>query len=145
MPPAFISLMSEEGRVTCVLMLTSWILGLAELLDSIFGCSPSSHPPLAVEEMFWGQKGCYVFVFLLSLPSNGPWSSFPAGCCMLSSPSYLSYTPTLGSGVAFRSLIVVYMHWARWQGKAGSVLPWKEGCLSVCLWVLRMLEKTLGR
>ena len=46
--------------------------------------------------------------------------------------------------MAFRSLIVVYMHWARWQGKAGLVLPWKEGCLSVCLWVfLRMLEKTL--
>ena len=52
---------------------------------------------------------------------------------------------TQGSGVAFRSLIVVYMHWARWQGKAGLVLTWKEGCFSVCLWVLRMLEKTLGR
>lgn len=43
-PPAFISLTSEEGRVTCVLLLASWILGLAELLDPVFGCSASSHP-----------------------------------------------------------------------------------------------------
>ena len=44
-PPAFISLTSEEGRMNCILLLTSWILGLAELLDPIFGCHPSSHLP----------------------------------------------------------------------------------------------------
>lgn len=41
--------------------------------------------------------------------------------------------------MAFRSLVIMHLHWARWQGKACLALPWEEGCLSVCLRVLRML------
>lgn len=141
-PPAFISLTSEEGRVTCVLLLWlrgswDWLNCLTQFLDlppllTLSGCGRD----------VLGAEGLLCLCFLLSLPSNGPWSSFPAGCCILSFPSYLSYTPR---ALEWLVEVLMYMHWARWQGKA-SLVPWKESCLSVCLWVfLRMLEKTLGR
>lgn len=44
-PSAFISLTSEVWRAPWVLLLTLWTLGSAELLDLIFGSSPSSHAP----------------------------------------------------------------------------------------------------
>ena len=97
-PPAFISSTSEEGRMNCVLLLTSWILGLAELLDPVFGCPPSSHLPWLWKRCSRGRRIVMsLFFFSLFLQMDrGVLSLLFAASCV---PPLISHIyPRLWSG-----------------------------------------------